>query len=341
MSAVLQIIVNNSTVRSRARNLDSSLCVKRRVVSSAMEAIDLSSHSDNTTISSSSNSADNVESTEITEGCIACELNNLLHQAGDSSSSAVIPSNLLFSVWSYAEYMAGYEQQDSHEFYITLLDGLSTHIRDFHSMNSNGYNNFDIGKLFQGTMRSQLSCVHCKWLSKRDEQFLDISLSIDFTKSKSPRHKSTSQELRLDECLRHYTSLESLCEEVFCDNCHCSRKCQKQLFIVDHPQILVLHLKRFDAVKNRKNSTKVSFPLHDLDLSPFMSLLSDESSSQSSIYDLCGVVNHKGGLNQGHYVAFVRVDNDGAKNWFRCDDDSVILVSEDDVESSEGNDTII
>ena len=40
---------------------------------------------------------------------------------------SIVPSQLLYAVWKHAEYVAGYEQKDAHEFLMAILDGLSTH----------------------------------------------------------------------------------------------------------------------------------------------------------------------------------------------------------------------
>lgn len=36
-------------------------------------------------------------------------------------------------MWKYADYLAGYEQQDAHEFLIALLGGLQAHIDSYHT----------------------------------------------------------------------------------------------------------------------------------------------------------------------------------------------------------------
>lgn len=80
----------------------------------------------------------------ISSGCIACEFKRLFDVEEDFPASAsdpkakmvkrssIIPSNLLYSVWSHADYMAGYDQQDAHEFLIALLDGLGSHLEKHH-----------------------------------------------------------------------------------------------------------------------------------------------------------------------------------------------------------------
>ncbi len=44
-----------------------------------------------------------------------------------------------------------------------------------------------------------------------------------------------------------------------------------------------------------------------------------EAPSPQILYDLFGINNHTGTLNQGHYVASVKVDN----RWYHCNDSFV------------------
>ena len=73
-------------------------------------------------------------------GAVACEFRSCLNWEtgkGDPSSSQsattyLVPSNLLYAVWAHADYMAGYDQQDAHEFLIALLDGIGSHLEKHH-----------------------------------------------------------------------------------------------------------------------------------------------------------------------------------------------------------------
>lgn len=49
-------------------------------------------------------------------------------------NGSLTPSNLLYSVWNQVEYMAGYSQQDAHEFLIAFLNGLDSHIVENHPL---------------------------------------------------------------------------------------------------------------------------------------------------------------------------------------------------------------
>lgn len=46
--------------------------------------------------------------------------------AGDP---VIIPSNLLFAIWNFVDYMAGYAQQDAHEFLIAFLNSLDQQLQ--------------------------------------------------------------------------------------------------------------------------------------------------------------------------------------------------------------------
>lgn len=383
--------------------------------------------------------------------CIACEVRKLFLEAAKTTSQALVPSQLLYSVWKYADYLAGYEQQDAHEFLIALFDGLDTHLNDFHTEKSLEYNetsesenmnieipNTDnkvsqklIEQVFAGMMRSDVFCMHCGNRSCRDEPFFDISLSLEVNRSRiapaSPRSREKADQISITDCLDHFMSLENLTEEVMCSFCEQNRPAQKQLSLVSVPKVLVLHLKRFDAFNQRKIDIKVTFPPKNLNLAPFTvgsydternkkrkngsnhqhpsnnnnnnininsmntedrdaAALSSSSSSSSSfstsismstssssssslasaaslvietcsteeeevetaeatpgslLYDLCGIVTHKGSLNQGHYIAYTskllsNANGNLENSWFKCDDENVTSIDEEDVEDAEG-----
>jgi ubiquitin C-terminal hydrolase len=68
------------------------------------------------------------------------------------------------------------------------------------------------------------------------------------------------------------------------------------------PTILILSLKRFSMDGNRKLMHLVNFPLENLNLSKYVK----GYQSKQYVYDLYGVCNHSGGVQGGHYTAFVK-----------------------------------
>lgn len=54
----------------------------------------------------------------------------------EAGSDTLVPAHLLYAVWNELDYLAGYHQQDAHEFLIAFLDGMDKHVRDNHSTSS-------------------------------------------------------------------------------------------------------------------------------------------------------------------------------------------------------------
>lgn len=59
--------------------------------------------------------------------CLGCEVDSLLCKFYSVHRSPYAPHRLLWAVWHHAQYLAGYEQQDAHEFFIATLNGLHMH----------------------------------------------------------------------------------------------------------------------------------------------------------------------------------------------------------------------
>jgi len=87
------------------------------------------------------------------------------------------------------------------------------------------------------------------------------------------------------------------------------------------PDILVLCLKRFSPDGKRKLHHLVDFPINGLDLCKYVK----GYNSNSYIYDLYGVCNHTGGVQGGHYTAFVKHLNG---KWLHFNDTIVNEVSD-------------
>ncbi|KAI5619161.1 ubiquitin carboxyl-terminal hydrolase 43 [Silurus asotus] len=152
----------------------------------------------------------------------------------------------------------------------------------------------------------------------------------------------------LDECFQLYTKEEQLAPDDAwkCPHCKQLQQGMVQMSLWTLPDILILHLKRFRQVGERRNklSTLVRFPLTALDMAPHMVKRSNCTRLPSTwkqqlhqrtdhpedfLYDLYAVCNHHGGMHGGHYTAFCRNSVDG--QWYSYDDSSVEPVPEGDV----------
>jgi len=145
-------------------------------------------------------------------------------------------------------------------------------------------------------------------------------------------------------CLKRFTwpeVLDRTTNSITCSECNASSVSTKQFSFLKLPPILTFHFKRFEhtgssSAKATKLETFVSFPLNSLDMLPFLtsriSLVNEDIVPEevqigaNTYYDAFAVVCHRGTFQGGHYVCYVRCDDN---NWYLCDDAYVAQVSED------------
>ena len=260
---------------------------------------------------------------------------------------------MLYTIWRFADYMAGYEQQDAHEFLVALLNALHSHLVEPQAAKPCGARARDqpsfVHQVFSGMFRSDLSCLRCGATSSTFEPFLDLSLPLEAKRAAPPGASPAARAVpqRLEECLERFMSSEVLTDSITCEACGQAVQRSKQITIDRLPNVLTLHVKRFDAVNDRKITDPIDFPATSLDMAPYLSRCRGRKAESSAdpgagssaasappniLYDLSAVVNHSGTMSQGHYTAFVV---EGGQ-WFRCDDTQITTATEAEVLQSEG-----
>ncbi|XP_041942500.1 ubiquitin carboxyl-terminal hydrolase 43 [Alosa sapidissima] len=173
---------------------------------------------------------------------------------------------------------------------------------------------------------------------------------------RSQQHQHVQQySCTLDECFQLYTKEEQLAPDDAwkCPHCQQLQQGTVQMSLWTLPDILILHLKRFRQVGDRRNklSTLVRFPLTGLDMAPHVvkrqqgaapphhhqsqqhprnpQQQHQQQQPQDFLYDLYAVCNHHGGMHGGHYTAYCRNSVDG--QWYSYDDSSVETVPDGEV----------
>ncbi|KAK3283562.1 hypothetical protein CYMTET_8744 [Cymbomonas tetramitiformis] len=217
-----------------------------------------------------------------------------------------------------------------------------------------------ISQLFGGEVCSQVSCLGCGNVSERQEPFLDISLSMPDKETSRTSNTEGEAEAEgtpfssMEECLASHTSSEELTgdEQYYCERCG-KGSARRQVRFASLPQVLCLHLKRFQwGSKGRgKVDVQVDFPLRGLDMSPYMRGSSCVSSSQGSTegesandeqrsaegvgrtrtaYDLVAMVVHHGKYaGSGHYTSYAYSSEN--RIWLEYNDNRVREVNARDV----------
>lgn len=235
------------------------------------------------------------------DGCIACELDGIFCSMFDGKTSPLAPYRLLTALWKSSRDLAGYDQQDAHELFVSLRDALH------HDLGGTIFNcECIVHRLFAGVLQSDVTCGTCGHVAETLDPFLDISLDLP----------ANTNPVRLETCLQSFTKTESLAAGSFlCAGCHTSgSEIEKRLSIRCHPTILVIHLKRFDGAA--KIDTPVIFP----------SQLYEEGTA----YQLYASISHVGTLDSGHYTSYVSCRDE----WFFVDDACVMACTEADVHNS-------
>uniref|UniRef100_A0A8D0XKN0 Ubiquitin carboxyl-terminal hydrolase 20 n=1 Tax=Sus scrofa TaxID=9823 RepID=A0A8D0XKN0_PIG len=112
----------------------------------------------------------------------------------------------------------------------------------------------------------------------------------------------------LEDCLAAFFAADELKGDNMysCERCKKLRNGVKYCKVLQLPEILCIHLKRFrhEVMYSFKISSHVSFPLEGLDLRPF---LAKECTSQITTYDLLSVICHHGTAGKRDQRAVVRV----------------------------------
>ena len=225
------------------------------------------------------------------------------------------------------EIFTGYSQNDVSEFLLFLIDcfhnSLSREIMITISgqvetetykialkcfeMIKNTYSKdySEIWNLFYAVNVSEITRIdNGKVLSINPEPFFMVDLPIP------PDNKSPS----LIDCFNDYVDGEII-ENYKDEETNEKVNIRKKILFWSFPNILAIDLKRFNN-RFQKNQIYVTFPLDNLDLSPYVIGYKKDNFK----YELYGVCNHSGGVMGGHYTSYVKNANG---KWYHYNDTSV------------------
>ncbi|GAB2218031.1 hypothetical protein Droror1_Dr00001247 [Drosera rotundifolia] len=135
----------------------------------------------------------------------------------------------LFS--SYARFKEG-QEQDAQEFLEVLSNKLVE--QEQRSAADDRAEELLVHKTFQGTLIEEARCLRCENITETDTTFLNLSLDIE-------------EDTSITCFLKNYclTKLDGS-NAIHCDQCNSIQDAQRRKTMKKPPQILVLHLKRFE-----------------------------------------------------------------------------------------------
>ena len=204
----------------------------------------------------------------------------------NSSDGSLNPSNIKMIVEERQKMFQGFNQHDSSEFVIYLLDIINDEIKDSSQLNSIYGLNMNIR--IKCKLRECLNIVNKKEIS--NILFLDIE----------------QEYTELDDAYRSHRSRDKLDSDnmYYCEKCKDKRVASKRTSVEEWPNNLIIILKRFKQTGFRvqKMNQPLDIPLewrHDNKLQ--------------------GAIIHYGSMNGGHYVYVGKYNN----KWYLFDDSSV------------------
>lgn len=280
-------------------------------------------------------------------GRVARAYAELLKEIWSGNYSALAPRLLKQTVASFAPQFNNSYQHDSQEFCQFLMDGLH---EDCNRVTDKPYveelegfgmkdekaaietwrkhllrHDSIVVDRCQGMHRSHLTCPSCGRESIKFDVFSTVSLPVILEEKDGVNSGGTI--MRLEDCIEKFLEGEQLDElnAWYCQGCKKHVCALKMIALWSVPDILILHLKRFQfencSISNNilrsKIDDTVKFPVDNLDLRKYV--LGPINEDAPPVYNLFGVSEHVGSTaNSGHYTATVRNCKDG--RWYRYND---------------------
>lgn len=147
------------------------------------------------------------------------------------------------SMLTHVLALAGYQQQDAHEYMQFILNTL--HLANGGSADSDECTCV-VHQTFYGKLSSTVTCDSCRNVTTAQDPYMDLSLDIRNQSKKRKLNADKADEVPLDlrDCLERFTAKEKLGQaEYTCRNCDSPQHATKQLSIKRLPPVLAIHLK--------------------------------------------------------------------------------------------------
>lgn len=176
----------------------------------------------------------------------------------------------------------------------------------------------EIIKSFYGMEVNLIQDLNSVTLTQSYDPFSIISLALD-----NNRHPN------LIDLFDNYHKEEELGEDNLWENEKKEKiKIKKTIRVWNYPDVLIIFIKRWNPINNRKDQRIINFPLENLNLSKYVI----GYNPHEYIYDLYGICNHSGGNDGGHYSAYIRHATN--KQWYHFNDTNVKKMNESSVVSN-------
>ncbi|CAO3588838.1 unnamed protein product [Absidia cylindrospora] len=109
-----------------------------------------------------------------TKYCLCCEMDRLFAEIYSPRKEPYGPCHFLQAMWMSLRELAGYAQQDAHEFFISALNHIHAGCKDNTMVDCQCI----VHKTFAGVLQSNVTCSMCGNVTTTHDPMLDISLGL-------------------------------------------------------------------------------------------------------------------------------------------------------------------
>lgn len=190
-----------------------------------------------------------------------------------------------------------------------------------------------VNDLFTSLEQSTICCHECGHKSIRYTNQDTLSLQIPYPEDAAINEGIiTGEKTTIKQLVTNYFNSEEV--KYNCPRCT-NNKMTKTLRIVQSPEIMITHLKRFKhsniANERAKVNSKVEMGIHqNLDISPYIA----KGIMETAEYKIMGFITHHGRYGSGHYTASI---HDATNNEWRVYNDGEVDVIPDSVDVVNGD----
>lgn len=251
----------------------------------------------------------------------------IVNSLWENEKSAISPVGFKTLFGQLHQQFQGNDQQDAHEFAVTLLDSfhetLSRNV--VYLMTGNVINKLDVKikkahdawalfykkrhsiilDIFSGQLQVENLCPDCHQITHVFDPVMAFAVNFPPTICEMSVSSCT-----LYDCFDHFVKPEQLTEENArnCDTCKKKTQAIRTMSVWTLPNLMIITIKRFqhrlDPIRGyitHKIRNFVHYPVTDLNLSKYVSSPHNDQTK----YDLFAVVCHRGQtLQQGHYYSY-------------------------------------
>eukprot|EP00606_Chrysophyceae_sp_TOSAG23-5_P001575 GSChrysophyteH2.ASY1.ANO1.865.1 assembled CDS len=224
----------------------------------------------------------------------------------DRGGKAVSPRGIVSNIRRISKSFRHTRQEDAHECLTELLSCVQDELLAIHKtkLSDKKAETTFISRCFGGTLASELQCPNsqCRYISRTTSYTHDLSLDL------------TARSVK--QCLAQFCHTETLKKgnEWQCSECKKKVLATKRFKVLNAPNVLVLHLKRFTYGLD-KISRHIEFDLK-------LEINDSVGRNKYSLYAV--LVHHGGSAHSGHYTSYAMASNG---QWYHYDDSSVSMVS--------------